>query len=333
MGSGNCMFWAPDTFDLSEDGHAVVTDPAPPEEKIRIAAQGCPVGAISLWRNGTSRCRSRKAPDADRRHRGARVPPPPRSAGSRRTARRPSRALAEAVPTPASVPPSPSCRPCGRRWRPRVGSGCTCPRRTAARGSRWPRWPSWSRSSAPRCFPGPLLPTLLVSAALARHADAAVRRRAPARPGRRLRHRRRRLRRDPWRERVAGDGTLVLRGPTPPRPRPAGGPARPRAAASTARPSGACSIGRASATGRSALEPLPALDPTRPSARCDSPAASSSCPADEQVLLPDDDGAQPRVRAQRPPRARAWRAGASTRRRTTPRCACSSAGPSASSRR
>ncbi len=54
MGSGNCMFWAPDTFDLSEDGHAVVTDAtASPEEKIRIAAQGCPVGAISLWRNGT----------------------------------------------------------------------------------------------------------------------------------------------------------------------------------------------------------------------------------------------------------------------------------------
>ena len=53
MGSGNCMFWAPDTFDLSDEGYAVVTDPtASPEEKIRIAAQGCPVGAISLWRNG-----------------------------------------------------------------------------------------------------------------------------------------------------------------------------------------------------------------------------------------------------------------------------------------
>jgi ferredoxin len=55
MGSGNCTFWAPDTFDLSDDGHAVVTDVgASSEEKIRIAAQGCPVGAISLWRNGTS---------------------------------------------------------------------------------------------------------------------------------------------------------------------------------------------------------------------------------------------------------------------------------------
>jgi ferredoxin len=53
MGSGNCMFWAPDTFDLSEDGHAVVIDAAATdEERLRVAAQGCPVGAISLWRNG-----------------------------------------------------------------------------------------------------------------------------------------------------------------------------------------------------------------------------------------------------------------------------------------
>jgi ferredoxin len=53
MGSGNCMFWAPETFDLNDDGHAVVLDAAAdPEEKVRIAAQGCPVGAISLWRGG-----------------------------------------------------------------------------------------------------------------------------------------------------------------------------------------------------------------------------------------------------------------------------------------
>jgi ferredoxin len=53
MGSGNCVFWAPDTFDLSEDGHAVVLDPAATvEEKLRIAADGCPVGAITLLRDG-----------------------------------------------------------------------------------------------------------------------------------------------------------------------------------------------------------------------------------------------------------------------------------------
>jgi ferredoxin len=53
MGSGNCLFWAPDTFDLSEDGHAVVLDAAATDEgRLRVAAEGCPVGAISLWRNG-----------------------------------------------------------------------------------------------------------------------------------------------------------------------------------------------------------------------------------------------------------------------------------------
>jgi ferredoxin len=53
MGSGNCMFWAPDTFDLADDGHAVVVDAAATdEERLRVAAEGCPVGAISLWRAG-----------------------------------------------------------------------------------------------------------------------------------------------------------------------------------------------------------------------------------------------------------------------------------------
>jgi ferredoxin len=52
MGSGNCLFWAPDTFDIGEDGHAIVVEGAPvdDEDKLRTAAEGCPVGAISLWR-------------------------------------------------------------------------------------------------------------------------------------------------------------------------------------------------------------------------------------------------------------------------------------------
>ncbi len=53
MGSGNCMFWAPATFDLGEDGYSVVLDAAATDEdRLRVAAQGCPVGAISLWRGG-----------------------------------------------------------------------------------------------------------------------------------------------------------------------------------------------------------------------------------------------------------------------------------------
>jgi ferredoxin len=55
MGSGNCVFWAPDTFDLSEDGHAVVLNAvATDEAKVRVAAEGCPVGAISLSRGGVA---------------------------------------------------------------------------------------------------------------------------------------------------------------------------------------------------------------------------------------------------------------------------------------
>jgi ferredoxin len=55
MGSGNCVFWAPGTFDLGEEGHAVVLDVAATDEaRLRIAAEGCPVGAISLSRGGVA---------------------------------------------------------------------------------------------------------------------------------------------------------------------------------------------------------------------------------------------------------------------------------------
>ncbi|MGZ4795190.1 MAG: ferredoxin [Acidimicrobiia bacterium] len=53
MGSGNCSFWAPGVFDLDDDGIAIVTDPAgEPEDKIILAAQGCPTQAISVSRDG-----------------------------------------------------------------------------------------------------------------------------------------------------------------------------------------------------------------------------------------------------------------------------------------
>jgi ferredoxin len=49
MGSGNCGFWAPGVFELDDDGIAIVVDPdAAPEEKIRLAAEGCPTRAITL---------------------------------------------------------------------------------------------------------------------------------------------------------------------------------------------------------------------------------------------------------------------------------------------
>lgn len=53
MGSGNCHFLAEETFDLGDDGRVVVLETASGEEEhLRRAAQGCPVGAISLWLDG-----------------------------------------------------------------------------------------------------------------------------------------------------------------------------------------------------------------------------------------------------------------------------------------
>jgi len=53
MGSGNCSFWAPGVFDLDDDGIAIVVDPeAQPEDKVILAAQGCPTQAITVSRDG-----------------------------------------------------------------------------------------------------------------------------------------------------------------------------------------------------------------------------------------------------------------------------------------
>jgi ferredoxin len=53
MGSGNCLFWAPKSFDLADEGHAIVLDPAATEvDQLKVAAEGCPTGAISIWQNG-----------------------------------------------------------------------------------------------------------------------------------------------------------------------------------------------------------------------------------------------------------------------------------------
>ncbi len=47
VGSGNCVFWAPATFDLGDDGVSVVIDPSGDTvDRIRVAAEGCPARAI-----------------------------------------------------------------------------------------------------------------------------------------------------------------------------------------------------------------------------------------------------------------------------------------------
>jgi ferredoxin len=49
MGSGNCSFWGPNTFDLDDEGLAIVLDPKGDDvAKIQNAANGCPTQAITL---------------------------------------------------------------------------------------------------------------------------------------------------------------------------------------------------------------------------------------------------------------------------------------------
>lgn len=51
MGQGTCEFYAPATFALGADGISTVVDAdGDPEDKVVLAAQGCPTGAISVWR-------------------------------------------------------------------------------------------------------------------------------------------------------------------------------------------------------------------------------------------------------------------------------------------
>ncbi len=49
MGSGNCGWWAPATFDLDDDGVAIVIDPdGDDDSRLRNAARGCPTRAIQV---------------------------------------------------------------------------------------------------------------------------------------------------------------------------------------------------------------------------------------------------------------------------------------------
>jgi ferredoxin len=55
IGSGNCVYGAPGTFELDDDEVAYVVDPAAAsEEAIVQAARRCPSRAISVRRDGTS---------------------------------------------------------------------------------------------------------------------------------------------------------------------------------------------------------------------------------------------------------------------------------------
>jgi ferredoxin len=49
MGSGNCVFWAPEVFDLDDEGVAAVRGPITGhEDEVRMAAKNCPTSAIRI---------------------------------------------------------------------------------------------------------------------------------------------------------------------------------------------------------------------------------------------------------------------------------------------
>jgi ferredoxin len=53
IGSGNCSFYAPATFDLDDELKVTVVDPdGDSAEDQRAAADGCPVKAITLHPDG-----------------------------------------------------------------------------------------------------------------------------------------------------------------------------------------------------------------------------------------------------------------------------------------
>ena len=52
-GLGQLLVLGPGVFDLDDDGIAVVVDPAAqPDDKVILAAQGCPTQAITIMRDG-----------------------------------------------------------------------------------------------------------------------------------------------------------------------------------------------------------------------------------------------------------------------------------------
>ena len=53
MGSGQCVWYAPNTFDQDDETIAIVTDPeGDPEEAIKNAVDSCPTQAISIVPKG-----------------------------------------------------------------------------------------------------------------------------------------------------------------------------------------------------------------------------------------------------------------------------------------
>jgi alkylation response protein AidB-like acyl-CoA dehydrogenase len=194
------------------------------------------------------------------------------------------RALAEAVPSPAAVPVSSELPPVWEKMAAQGWLGLHIAEADGGQGFTLAEVAVVLEELGAALFPGPLLPTLLVSAALAGHPDADTRRRLL--PG---------LADGSLTAAVAlggsvdadrtGDGSVVLRGVV----RPVLGLAAAQLVLVPLVGSGEwCLLDRSLLGDALGAEALPALDPTRSVGVLEFAGGGVTLPADGQVLLPDE---------------------------------------------
>jgi alkylation response protein AidB-like acyl-CoA dehydrogenase len=194
------------------------------------------------------------------------------------------RTLAEAVATPASVPLSAELPPVWEKMAAQGWLGLHLPEDDGGQGFTLTEVAVVLEELGAALFPGPLLPTLLVSAALARHPDAAVRRRllpgladgsvtAAVALG------------APVTTERASDGTIVCRGDVRP---VLGLPAADLVLVRLGSSDDWCLLDRSALGDALSAEALPALDPTRSVGVLHFAGGELRIPAAEQILIPDE---------------------------------------------
>ena len=194
------------------------------------------------------------------------------------------RALAEAVATPSAVPSSSELPPVWEKMAAQGWLGLHVAEEDGGQGFTLAEVAVVLEELGASLFPGPLLPSLLVSAALARHADSEVRRRllpgladgtSPAAVA---------LGASVEADRTA-DGSIVLRGTV----RPVLGLPGARLVLVPVTGSGEwCLLDRSVLGDAVSAAPLPALDPTRPIGELTFSGGELTLAADGQVLIPDE---------------------------------------------
>jgi alkylation response protein AidB-like acyl-CoA dehydrogenase len=194
------------------------------------------------------------------------------------------RALAEAVPTPSAVPQTSELPPVWEKMAAQGWLGLHIAEEDGGQGFTLAETAVVLEELGAALFPGPVLPTLLVSAALARHGDADTRRRLL--PG---------LADGSVTSAVAlgasvdaartESGSIVLRGVVRP---VLGLPAARLVLVPIAGSAEWCLLDRSVLGNVLTSEALPALDATRSVGALEFPAGTVTLPSDGQVVLPDE---------------------------------------------